>query len=126
MKRRVTIVKRALAGVAILLGVAYAGDYLWVRIRMAYPKAGGAVGSVQMDRLYAIPQKNGKIDYEFDAQQPEVNMPCVHSWFPHAGYSPCWYLARNRHKPIPMIILRFAEQGHGRSRLAHRECYRKL
>jgi hypothetical protein len=55
-----------------------------------------------MERLYAIPQKNGKIDYEFDAQQPDVTTPCVHSLFPHLGNSPCWYLQRNSQKPIPM------------------------
>jgi hypothetical protein len=43
-----------------------------------------------------------KIDYECDAQQPEVTTPCVHSLFPHMGDKPCWYLLRNSHKPIPM------------------------
>lgn len=107
MKGPTAIVKRALAGAVLLLGLVYAGDYLFVRYRMAYPKAGEAFGSVLMERLYAIPQKNGKIDYEFDAQQPEVNTPCVHSLFPHLGYQPCWYLRRNSQKPIPMVILPF-------------------
>jgi hypothetical protein len=68
----------------------------------AHPKAGEAFGTVQMERLYAIPQKNGKTDYEFDAQQPEVTTPCVHAIFPHMGDAPCWYLQRNSQKPIPM------------------------
>jgi hypothetical protein len=102
------IVKRALAGTVVMLALVYAGDLLSVRYRMAYPKAGGAFGAVKMERLYAIPQKNGKIEYEFDAQQPEVTVPCVRSLLPHMGYSPCWYLQRNSQKPIPMVIMRFA------------------
>jgi hypothetical protein len=102
------ILKRALAGTVLLLGVVYAVDYLSVRYRMAYRKAGEAFGSVQMERLYAIPQKNGKIEYEFDARQPELNVRCVHSLLPHLGYEPCWYLQRNSQKPIPMVIVRFA------------------
>jgi hypothetical protein len=105
VKNLATISKRALAGAVLLAGLVYAGDYLFVRYRMAYPKTGEAFGSVVMERLYAIPQKSGKIDYEFDAQQPEVNTPCVHSLFPHLGLSPCWYLKQNSQKPIPMVIM---------------------
>jgi hypothetical protein len=100
-----TIAKRALAATLLLLGLVYAGDYLFVRYRTAYPKAGNAFGTVVMERLYAIPQKNGATEYEFDARQPEVNTPCVHSLFPHLGLSPCWYLKRNSQKPIPMVIM---------------------
>jgi len=102
---RALIVKRAAAGVLVALALVYAGDLLSVRYRMAYPKAGAAFGTVQMERLYAIPQKSGKIEYEFDAQQPEVTVPCVRSLLPHLGYSPCWYLQRNSQKPIPMVIM---------------------
>ena len=102
MIRGVAISKRVLTGTVLLAVLVYAGDYLFVRYRMAYPKAGAAFGTVQMERLYAIPQKNGKIDYEFDARQPEVTTPCVHSLFPHMGNRPCWYLRRNSQKPIPM------------------------
>jgi hypothetical protein len=102
VSRTVTIAKRTVAGALLLAGLVYAGDYLFVRYRMTFPKNGDAFGTVQMERLYAIPQKNGKIDYEFDAQQPEVTTPCVHSLFPHMGNSPCWYLQRNSQKPIPM------------------------
>src|ERR1700733_6529229 len=96
------IAKRATFALIAVIALVYAGDYLLVRCKMAYPKAGDAFGTVQMERLYAIPQKNGKIDYEFDARQPEVTMPCVRSLFPHMGNSPCWYLQRNSQKPIPM------------------------
>jgi hypothetical protein len=96
------IVVRVLGALLALTALAYAGDYTRLRYRLEHPTAGAAFGEVQMERLYAIPQKNGKIDYEFDAQQPEVTVPCVNSLFPHMGYSPCWYLQRNSQKPIPM------------------------
>lgn len=102
------IAKRVLGVTLLLFALVYAGDYLFVRVRMAYPKAGAALGSVTMERLYAIPLKNGKTEYEFDAVKPEVIVPCVHSLFPHMGYRPCWYLRRNSQKPIPMVIMIFA------------------
>jgi hypothetical protein len=96
------IVKRGGGAVIVLLVLVYAGDYIRVRWKMAHPKSGDAFGTIQMERLYAIPQKNGKVEYEFDALQPEVTTPCVHSLFPHMGDTPCWYLQRNSQKPIPM------------------------
>lgn len=86
----------------MLFAAVYAIDYGVLRYRIANPKAGDAFGTVTMQRLYAIPQKNGKIDYEFDVRQPQVDVPCVHSLFPHMNQSPCWYLQRNSQKPIPM------------------------
>jgi hypothetical protein len=96
------IVKRGVISLIVLLAVVYAGDYLQVRWKMAHANSGDAFGTVQMERLYAIPQKNGKVEYEFDAVQPEVTTPCVHALFPHMGETPCWYLQRNSQKPIPM------------------------
>jgi hypothetical protein len=61
-----------------------------------------------MDRLYAIPLKNGATEYELDARQPKETVKCVRALFPHLGYSPCWYLRQNSQKPIPMVILNFA------------------
>jgi hypothetical protein len=94
-----------LLSLVALVAVVYASDYVAVRLRVAYPKLGSAFESVQMERLYAIPLKNGNVEYELDARQPEVTVPCVHALFPHLGYSPCWYLRRNSPKPIPMVIL---------------------
>jgi hypothetical protein len=96
------IVKRGVISLIVLLAVVYADDYLQVRWKMAHANSGEAFGTVQMERLYAIPQKNGKVEYEFDAVQPEVTTPCVHALFPHMGETPCWYLQRNSQKPIPM------------------------
>lgn len=98
-------VRRALALAIALLAMLYAGDYAVVRLRAAYPRLGSAYDSVQMVRLYAIPLKNGRTEYELDALQPQVVLTCVRSLFPHLGYQPCWYLRRNSQKPIPMVIL---------------------
>lgn len=102
MTRSAEILGRLVASVLLLGAFVYLGDYAWLRYRIARGKTGDAFGTVTMERLYAIPQKNGKIDYEFDARQPEVTLPCVHSVFPHMDQSPCWYLQRNSQKPIPM------------------------
>jgi len=89
----------------MILAVVDTGDYAVVRLRVAFLKLGTALDSVQMERLYAIALKNGRTEYELDAQQPEVTVTCVRALFPHLGYSPCWYLRRNSQKPIPMVIL---------------------
>ena len=96
---------RTLVSFAVLLTLLYIGDYMVVRLRATYPRLGHAFDSVQMARLYAIPLKNGKTEFELDAQQPQVTVACVRALFPHLGYSPCWYLRRNSQKPIPMVIL---------------------
>jgi len=97
--------RRTLVWGVALVAIVYAGDYAVVRLRVAYPQWGRAFDSVQMEKLYAIALKNGKTEYELDARQPEVTVPCVRALFPHLGYSPCWYLRRNSQKPIPMVIL---------------------
>jgi hypothetical protein len=102
VSQAVSVAQKAVASVLLLAALVYAGDYLLVRYRMAYAKSGNALGTVEMMRLYAIPLKDGKTEYDLDAQQPEVTTPCVHSLFSHMGYSPCWYLKRNSQKPIPM------------------------
>jgi hypothetical protein len=98
----VSVAQKIVAGVLLLAALVYAGDYLFVRLRMAYPKAGSAFGSVDVIRVYAIPLKDGKTEYDLDVQRPVVPTQCVRSWFSHMGYSPCWYLKRNSQKPIPM------------------------
>lgn len=97
--------KRVAGAVILALVLLYGGDSLFVRIRVAYPKLGAAFGTVEMQRLYAIPLNSGKTEYEFDARQPVVTMPCVHSLLPHMGNPPCWYLRRQSQKPIPMVIM---------------------
>jgi len=98
-------VRRAAVLVVALAAIVYAGDYAVVRLRVASPRMGNAFDSVQVVRLLAIPLKNGRVDYELDATQPEATVTCVRALFPHLGYQPCWYVRRQSQKPIPMVIL---------------------
>ena len=101
MRKSVDIAGRVIAFLLILALLIYLADYSVLRYRATHAKS-QAFGTVTMERLYAIPQKNGKIEYEFDAQQPQVSVPCVHSLFPHMDQYPCWYLQRQSQKPIQM------------------------
>jgi hypothetical protein len=99
------IARRTVVLIAVLAAMVYASDYALVRLRAAYPRWGNAFDSVQVVRLLAIPLKNGRVDYELDATQPEATVTCVRALFPHLGYQPCWYVRRQSQKPIPMVIL---------------------
>ncbi|HEY2820571.1 MAG TPA: hypothetical protein VGJ06_05970 [Candidatus Acidoferrum sp.] len=105
MSRLTNIFKRTVIGVVVAVIALFIVDYAVLRAKVTFPKLGAATGTVQMTRIYAIPQKNGRVEYQLDANQPEVTMPCVHSLFPHMGKSPCWYLQQNATKPIPVVIL---------------------
>ena len=99
------ILKRVLGAVILICVLVYGGDYALVRARTAFPKLGKAFDYVQMERLYAIPLKSGKLEYDFDPQQPQLTVTCVRSLFPHLGLKPCWYLRRQSDKPILMDII---------------------
>jgi hypothetical protein len=94
--------KRILVAAVSLLALVYSGDYLFVRIRMMHPKPADPFESIKNLRVLAIPEKNGKTEYEVDAQNPEQTVTCVHSLFPHSGFSPCWYVKPRINQPIPM------------------------
>lgn len=87
-------------GAALLL--AYVGDSMWFRVRMIHPKPADPLESFTGPRLLAIPEKGGKTSYEIDQQNPVQTTTCAHSWFPHGGYSPCWYVKPRVNQPIPM------------------------
>ena len=89
--------KRVLIIAFVSLSLVYIGDYASIRYRVA--KSRTAFGVVTVQTYYAVPQKNRKTEFYFD--QPETQA-CVHSLFPHFGYSPCWYLNRKRVKQINM------------------------
>jgi hypothetical protein len=69
---------------------------------MMHPKPDDPFESIKSLRVLAIPEKNGKTEYEVDAQNPEQTVTCVHSLFPHSGFSPCWYVKPRINQPIPM------------------------
>jgi hypothetical protein len=84
------------------LALVFCGDYLSLRVRMLHPRAADPFESLKTLRVLAIPEKNGKTEYEVDARNPEQTVTCVHSLFPHSGYSPCWYVKPRINQPIPM------------------------
>jgi hypothetical protein len=87
--------------VALLLAF-YLLDASWFYLRRSYPQSGLASGSIHRRRVLAISDKGGKTEYTIDAVQPEEDIPCVHSLFPHATQKPCWYVARHANDPIPI------------------------
>jgi hypothetical protein len=99
---RSQIVKRSLAGVLAAILFAYVMDYAYLRIRMIHPKPADPFESMVRNRLLAIPQKNGMLDYELDQVHPTDTLTCVHSLFPHYGDPPCWYLKPRINDPIPV------------------------
>jgi hypothetical protein len=94
--------KRILVSGLVAFAVLYLADYQSVRARSMHPKPADPFESMKTLRVLAIPEKNGKTEYEVDAQNPEQTVTCVHSLFPHNGYSPCWYVKPRINQPIPM------------------------
>ena len=96
------LIKRILVVAVAAVAVLFIGDYLSVRIRAIHPRPADPFESIKALRVLAIPEKNGKTSYEVDAQNPEQTVTCVHSLFPHYGFSPCWYVQPRINQPIPM------------------------
>ncbi len=96
------LAKRILVALVSTLLLIYICDFLSVRVRMFHPKPADPFESLKALRVLAIPEKNGKTEYEVDAQNPEQTVTCVHSLFPHYGFSPCWYVKPKINQPIPM------------------------
>jgi hypothetical protein len=92
------LVRKILRGArfaALALILLYAGDYVSARFRL--PGDRQTLGSVDVQVMWAIRQKNGRIDYQLGDTETR---PCLYSLFPHLGYTPCWYLARHRNQVI--------------------------
>lgn len=100
-----TLAKRTLLGIAACLLLVYAGDSIWVRIRMMRATPGNPFETVTALRILAISDKGNKTEYMVDAVQPQQTGECVHALFPHKGDPPCWYLKRKFAQPIPMTLL---------------------
>jgi hypothetical protein len=82
-----------IAGALLLL--VYLGDYVSIAYRI--PHGREQFGSVEVQRLLAVPQKDRKT--EFIADPPQAQQ-CVHSLFPQLGLTPCWYLSRHATQQI--------------------------
>ena len=82
---------RGVVIVVVLLVLAFSFDYIQLRRNQ------NALGSVTVNRYYAVTLKNKKTDYS--SAEPEIQT-CVNSVFPHFGYYPCWYLRRHNVREI--------------------------
>jgi hypothetical protein len=86
LKRMFAVTLASVAGIAL---IAYASDYAVFRYRLTANKAFGQVAVTTYD---AVLQKSGKTQFLFNPPQVQT---CAHSFFPRAGYLPCWYLERH-------------------------------
>ena len=85
------LVKRIAIVAVTLVCVLWVGDFISVKFRH------DPTSTVQVNTLYAIPQKGSKTDYE--PGDPVIET-CVNSIFPHMGYNPCWYVNRHRNQQV--------------------------
>jgi hypothetical protein len=89
------LVKRAAAGIAIAILLAYVADAAWVRLRMARHR--DPTSAVQVRVTLAVPQKSGRIEF---APGTTETRTCIHTLFPQLGLAPCWYLERHTRKQV--------------------------
>lgn len=90
------LIERTVFVVIVLAALVYAGDYLSVKFRIPNREP---LGSVPVEKSYAVKQKNGKFEYYFDPPEPEE---CVRSLFPHFGDRPCWYVERHKRRRVDL------------------------
>lgn len=91
-----------MAALLLLVLAIFVADYLVLRVRMRHATPTMPFETMTRARLLAIPEKNGKTDYELDEVQPTETLTCVHALFPHYGDQPCWYLKPRLNQPIPI------------------------
>ena len=87
--------KRALLALAVLIPALYAGDFLWLRYRMAVNH--NAFGSVTLPVYYAVKLKNGRTEFDYAGQQ---SFECPNSLLPQYWEAPCWFARRRKDKQI--------------------------
>jgi len=78
-----------------VLAALYFVDFL--SVRYGIPGHRPTFGSVQVQTMYAVRQKNNRIEYSLG---DIVTQTCVRSLFPQMGYVPCWYLAGHKTRQI--------------------------
>ena len=84
----------SVAVMLVLGAVAYVGDYLVLRVRIA---RNSGYGTVTVQQYYAINEKNNRTEYVFGST---FDQPCVNSLFGHQGLQACWYLRRHPEQQI--------------------------
>jgi hypothetical protein len=86
---------RVLLVAGSLLLLLYLGDHVSIVYRI--PGGREQFGSVEVQKLLAVPQKNRKTEYIAD---PPEAQQCTHSLFPQFGLPPCWYLSRHANQQV--------------------------
>ncbi len=102
-----TYLGKVIYALLMVIAVTYGYDFASVRRRMNAQKPGDPFDTVTYPHVLAIPEKGNKVEYALDAQSPMETESCVHSLFPHYGYTPCWYVVRRSKSPTPMTIVFF-------------------
>jgi hypothetical protein len=92
-----SIVRKIAIGLVVLVALVYAGDYLSIHVPI--PPGRERFGTMQVKPFYAVPLKNGKLEYMYQDAQTET---CSHSLFPQYGHTPCW---RESGKPDKQLKL---------------------
>ena len=89
-----------IGGVLIaLVGLVYAGDFVWFEFRIHNAKPNDPLETVTF--FYATGVKGGKVEVFYDQPQTQI---CVHAIFPHRGYRPCWRFNRSHIELISRMI----------------------
>jgi hypothetical protein len=96
MSRLASLVGRAVLGLVAAVVIVYVGDAVVLGLRKARYETLSRV------RILAIPQKNGRIEYQSDQVTPTDTVTCVHALLRHGGARPCWYVKRHINDPIIM------------------------
>jgi hypothetical protein len=86
---------RVLLVAGSLLLLLYLGDHVSIVYRI--PGGREQFGSVEVQKLLAVPQKNHKTEYISD---PPEAQQCANSLFPQLGLLPCWYLSRHANQQV--------------------------
>jgi hypothetical protein len=105
------LAKRILIALVSATVLVYAGDFVFLRVRMMHPEPGNPFETLTALRILAIDEKGNKTEYSVDPLQRQQTAECVHALFPHNGDPPCWYLKRKLAQPIPMTIFPVAGSG---------------
>ena len=87
-----SVIQRVILAVVAAGALVYAGDYLWAKHLMSSPGSAAALGTVMVHHEWDIPRKDGRVEFDMDPAEAES---CIHSMFPHFGYTPCWYAVRH-------------------------------
>ena len=89
--------RRSILVLVLAFIAVYAADFAWIEYRTA--SSTEAFDSVQIERYYAVKEKDGKTEFMFDTPTSET---CINSLFPHWGHTPCWYLKKHTRKRVDL------------------------